>query len=95
MHHTASGIQIYDCGTATQKWSYNSTDMSIRHTASELCLDVGSALAPPCSNAANRNLPFCNTSLSIQERAADIVSRLAYVISFVWCVCACACGGGQ
>lgn len=33
-------------------------------------------LVNPCLNETFRGLPFCNVSLGIDERAADIISRL-------------------
>jgi hypothetical protein len=51
----------------------------LRNSESGLCLDDG--YAPPmthtCANGSvAAGLPFCNTSLSFEERASDIVSRL-------------------
>ena len=44
--------------------------------AADLCADGGSTFGPPCANPANTGAAFCNTSLSLDARAADFVARV-------------------
>jgi hypothetical protein len=47
------------------------------HTASGLCLDAGPLPnSQACTTPATRALPFCNASLPLGERLADLVGRL-------------------
>jgi beta-glucosidase-like glycosyl hydrolase len=71
-------IVIMTCSnTNTQKWTYSANDHSIRNQNGGLCLDAGSPLPRTCDEAPGKTLPFCNPSLSIATRVADIISRIS------------------
>ena len=57
--------------------SHNATSGAITTASSELCLDAGSPNAlTGCALPSTKGLPFCNTKLSPDARAADLTSRL-------------------
>ena len=57
--------------------SHNATSGAVTTASSELCLDAGSPNAlTGCALPSTKGLPFCNTKLSPDARAADLTSRL-------------------
>lgn len=55
----------------------NSTGQ-LRTVSSQLCVDGGSPMPwKGCMDAFSKTLPFCNSTLSNHERAADLVDRLS------------------
>jgi hypothetical protein len=62
-----------------QQMAYSPTTQLIVHVPSGLCVDAGSALPPVqwCAMAPQANWTVCDTSASLDARAADIVSRLS------------------
>ena len=80
-------IQLQSCGSgpsapAPQRWEMPiSGSGHITQSSGGQCLDAESSppSAPPvrcCDNATAKSLPYCSSSLSPAERAADLVSRL-------------------
>ena len=56
---------------------YDAPSGLIKHTPTGLCVDAGTPQPPFCSEAAHASWPICNSSVAIDDRAADIVSRLS------------------
>ena len=61
-------------GGDNQKWTFNSSDNTIRGVGSGLCLDVGSIVT--CMDKPLSTYPYCNYTLDPLTRAKDLVSRL-------------------
>ena len=59
----------------SQTLLYDAPSGLIKHTPSGLCVDGGTTPPPFCSQHAS--WPICNSSVAIDDRAADIVSRLS------------------
>lgn len=65
------------------KWVLNSTGLPngsarLVHVQSGLCMDVGGVPnSHGCLDPSVRGLPFCNPSLPVADRVADILSRLS------------------
>ena len=49
---------------------------TITHAASGLCVDGSGARFSPCAIPSNAGLPFCDASLSLEARVADLVGRI-------------------
>lgn len=48
------------------------------HAATGLCVDAGTRAPPPCeAGARGAGLPFCNASLPVDARVADLIGRLS------------------
>ena len=67
---------------ASSRFAFNSSGLPagagrLVHAASGLCLDAGGVpTSHGCIDRAVRGLPFCDPTLSLAERVADLVSRL-------------------
>jgi beta-glucosidase-like glycosyl hydrolase len=60
-----------------QKWHYNSTSGMFRYGQdSTKCLDAGTSIVP-CSTPASSTKPFCNYTLSVEERVKNLISLLS------------------
>ncbi len=74
-------ISTNTCNTADplQTLSYDATSGLITHTPSGLCVDGGSPLPPTpwCSVPPRNTWLFCDPSAALDDRSADIVSRLS------------------
>jgi hypothetical protein len=66
--------------TSVFSWTPSSTNASLgvlTHTATGMCLDSGGVPAGHgCLDTSVRGLPFCDSTLSFDDRLADLVSRL-------------------
>ena len=62
-----------------QTLAWDSTSQLIVHTPSGLCVDGGTKLPPKpfCSQGDHAQWTICNPAASLDDRAADIVSRLS------------------
>ena len=61
-------------GSAAQRFAFASG--ALRHAASGLCADAGSRSKACEPGAPGADLPFCNASLPLPARVADLVARL-------------------
>lgn len=72
------GVWLQSCvpNAPEQSFKVVAPGGAIVHAASGLCLDAGSAV-PPCQpGGAGAGLPFCNVSMPMDARVADLVARL-------------------
>ena len=73
-----SSIAIFACNAsdASQRFIYDSASLAIASVASpSLCVQAVNA-TPTCDDAPFNTLPYCNSSLSLEVRVADLVSRM-------------------
>lgn len=71
-----SVIDLNECtGASSQLWNFDQATGRIVGVGSGLCLDGGTPLTP-CDIAPTNGYAFCNTSLPITARVADIVNRM-------------------
>ena len=75
-------IQLVPCKSSdhSQQWSYDKESKLLK-LADGTCLDSSTGVQPPaatpcCENTTTKALPFCDSTLSHDVRAADLVSRL-------------------
>ena len=70
-----SVVQVSCDSGATARWSLNaSTGQLVWAADATLCLDATSTTS--CADAALALLPYCNTSLTAEARAADLIGRM-------------------
>ena len=74
---SGANIQIDTCnGGDNQIWSYSSTDYTLSlKSAPGYCVDVGSTAT--CADAPWNTLPYCDTTLDLETRVKDLLSRLS------------------
>jgi len=80
----ATGATVYStittcaCNTndPLQSLQWSSSTGNIVHTASGLCVDGGTAPPPFCQRPPQSGWTLCNPNAAIDDRSADIVSRL-------------------
>jgi hypothetical protein len=74
-------VTTADCSSSdpNQNMAWSSTSQNIVHVPSGLCVDGGSTLPPVswCNNTARSQWVICDPTASLDDRAADIVSRLS------------------
>jgi hypothetical protein len=74
-------VSTNTCNTADalQAFVFDAASGTITHAQSGLCVDGGTVLPPVnwCAEAPQSGWPFCDATLSLDARAADIVSRLS------------------
>lgn len=76
-----TGVTTAECSASdpNQELAYSAASGEIVHVPSGLCLDSGSPLPPQvfCSVGDHASWPFCDPNTAIDDRVADIVSRLS------------------
>lgn len=77
----APGAQLWlqpcNAGDNTQLFTYSTSAQTLTHVSTGMCVDAGSKVAPCGAGSPGANMPFCNASLPLPVRVADIVSRLS------------------
>ena len=74
---SGANIQMAPCAAndATQQFVFNPADGTIRYaTNTGLCLDAGTNTS--CFQAPTSGYAYCNTSLNIDDRVEDLLSRM-------------------
>ena len=79
---TGSLVTTANCSASdpNQQLAFSAASSRIVHVPSGLCVDSSSTPpAPPsyCEQAAHASWTFCNPNAALEDRAADIVSRLS------------------
>ena len=68
-------VEVPCASVSTATWSYNSsTGQFVWGNNPALCLDAGTSAS--CADASLAGLPYCNVSLPVAARVADLISRL-------------------
>ena len=62
-------------GTPAQSWSLDAGGALKPATATALCVDAGTS-PKPCATAPWAQMPFCNTTLALDARLDDLMSRM-------------------
>ena len=68
-------VEVPCASVSTATWTYNSTTGQFTWGNNpSLCLDAGTSAS--CADASLASLPYCNASLPVDIRVADLISRL-------------------
>ena len=76
-----AAVELAACdGAPPQQWAFDAASGQLRNAGAAACLDWNSPpRAGPCARADSAALPFCDASLPLAARVADLVARIAAV----------------
>ena len=77
MPNTGLWLQPCDAGASDQVFRWLGPAGMLVHAASGLCIDGGSQAHACARGSSSALLPFCNVSLPLDVRVADLVSKLS------------------